>query len=262
MLSAPRPHADIPSLPEGTARRHRQDCRRGELPSEHWTGRTVHRSRGSGRRPSGCERHGMLSGHPFLPAPFSGSGSCRPVEISARSGGRSPRWATLHHALIIAANGCIYLFQRHFYTSSKNSFVKENSFFRGRRGIGLSLLREPVFYVAQALQQQRIESTVLSCGQRSDASSCERASCCPACLQTVIGIRQRYHLCRDGDVIALPAIGIAAAVPALMVPAAGFGSQISPAARPDTGTDFPASAHPEWGGCGGWRFVPASGRGR
>ena len=93
MLSAPRPHADIPSLPEGTARRHRQGCRRGGLLSEHWTGRTVHRSRDSGRRPSGCERHGMLSGHPSLPAPFSGSGSCRPVEISARSGGRSQRWA-------------------------------------------------------------------------------------------------------------------------------------------------------------------------
>ena len=88
-LSALRPHADIPSLPEGTARRHRQGCRRGELPSEHWTGRTVHRSQGSGRRPSGCERHGMLSGHPSLPAPFSGSGSCRPAEISERSGGRS-----------------------------------------------------------------------------------------------------------------------------------------------------------------------------
>ena len=43
--------------------------------------------------PSGCERHGMLSGHPSLPAPFSGSGSCRPAEISERSGGRSPRWA-------------------------------------------------------------------------------------------------------------------------------------------------------------------------
>ena len=75
---------------------------------------------------------------------------------------------TLHHALVIAANGCIYLFQRHFYTSPKNSFVKENSFFRGRGGIGLSLLREPAFYVAQAFQQQRIEGTVLSCGQLSD----------------------------------------------------------------------------------------------
>ena len=42
----------------------------------------------------------------------------------------------------------------------------------------------------------------------------------PLADQTVIGIRQRYHLCCDGDVIALPAIGIAAAVPALMVPAA------------------------------------------
>ena len=128
---------------------------------------------------------------------------------------------TLRHALVIAANGCIYLFQRHFYTSPKNSFVKENSFFRGRRGIGLSLLREPAFYVAQAFQQQRIESAVLSGGQLSDRFLLrEGRVLVPLAGQTVIGIRQRYHLCCDGDVIALPAIGIAAAVPALMVPAA------------------------------------------
>ena len=76
-------------------------------------------------------------------------------------------------------------------------------------------------YVAQAFQQQRIESTALSCGQLSDRFFLREGLVLVLLAdQTVIGIRQRYHLCCDGDVIALPAIGIAAAVPALMVPAA------------------------------------------
>ena len=62
---------------------------------------------------------------------------------------------------------------------------------------------------------------MLSGGQLSDRFLLRKGLVLvPLAGQTVIGIRQRYHLCCDGDVIALPAIGIAAAVPALMVPAA------------------------------------------
>ena len=56
-----------------------------------------------------------------------------------------------------------------FYTSSKRSFVKGQSFFwGGGGGIHPGLLCEAVFYVTQAFQKQRVECTIRSGFQLGD----------------------------------------------------------------------------------------------
>ena len=92
---------------------------------------------------------------------------------------------------------------------------------RLRGGLGPCAVLEGVGNVIQAFQQQRVEAAAFAAADHFERFLVgKRLLVAALARQRVVSVGKRDDLRGDGDILALEAVGVALAVPALMVPAA------------------------------------------